>query len=155
MSISILASEHGNTPFFVLIPLAFLGFFLWYFPLLGLIRSIDTDHRSILKIGGNALAVVVLGGVWVGSTLSMGAISQERFEVRENVAITAEEELGISDMLPVGEPAKACFPGSEQDRAEYTWVGQDRSQDRGAARGFVTKTAEVDGKCIYTFQAWA
>lgn len=151
MSISILASEHGDTLYYILIPLAFLGYIAWHIPLLGLIRSIDTDHRSILKIVGNTLAVVGIGVIWIGATGGIYNLSQERFEVEEKFASTVERELGISEMLPVEEAIDICSPGSKHNSSEYAWIDQNGA----AARGTITKTAEVDGQCLYTFQATA
>lgn len=151
MSISILAFEHSNTLYFVLVPLAFLAFAVWNLTFFSLADSFDTDYRSILKISGNALAVFIVGVVWVGSVIGIYNLSHRHVEAQERFASTVQEELGLSVLLPVEEPVQICSLGSEQDSTEYTWVYQDGS----AAHGFITKTAEVDGQCLYTFQAWA
>lgn len=89
---------------------------------------------------------VAIGGLFLFDHV-INIPDQKVSEGRANIEGRAEFDHGITELFPVETPIETCIEGSDRDVAQYTWTtGGGKS-----VIGHVTKTAEADGKCVYTF----
>lgn len=97
---------------------------------------------SLLPI---ALAIII-GGMFL-FTVFASAASERVSEEEANIEGRAEFEHGITELSPLDGSINACVEGSDRDAAAYAWTAEEGDK----VTGHITKTAETDGECVYTF----
>lgn len=93
----------------------------------------------------SALAIVI-GGMFLFTGFA-SASSERVSEAAANIEGRAEFEHGITELSPLNGSINTCIEGSDHDAAAYAWTTEEGDK----VTGHVTKTAEADGKCVYTF----
>lgn len=102
---------------------------------------------------GMFLSLVVGLGLCVAGTLPyifmVEGADNHRAEAAANIEGRAEFEHGITELSPMNDPIAICEVDSAKDAAEYAWTDSEGA----SVYGYVTKSAEVDGECVYSFNA--
>lgn len=114
------------------------------------------DHLEHV-IGGSATVVFFVAVVVcvIAPTIALGHLIQSKAEAETthlaSVIQTIEEEQGVVELHPVGEPTSHCTADSSYGTTMYTWKQAD--DDTALVRGTLEKSAEKDGSCTYRLYA--
>ena len=110
-------------------------------------KSPSTNKLRVVILSLTAPAVAFVGVslfVYV-----MGIPGQRVSEGQANIEGRAEFEHGITELSPLDDPIEACVKNSDRGAKQYAWTAEDGE----SVLGLVTKSAETDGECVYTFTA--